>query len=71
MSCFRCGKCCQNLSPDVWKKGDADGNGEQQDCGKLIFIEGEAFCEVYDNRPQICIDYPKGTKQCLGKTNGN
>jgi len=41
--CNRCGKCCQVYA----------------NCEFLIFEDGKPVCKIYENRPQICQDFPQ------------
>jgi len=53
-SCKRCGKCCYFLDkrPEL--------GGTRKPCEHLSFdAEGLAVCNIYENRPDICRDFPQ------------
>jgi Fe-S-cluster containining protein len=52
MTCQRCGLCCQSCG-DLYA-----GTKEHGVCPQFEMKNGVASCKVYEQRPQVCRDYP-------------
>ena len=64
-----CGRCC---SLDIWRKHPLwaqqlepmfnslpfKGENANGECAHLVWVNGRAECSIYEDRPQICRDFP-------------
>lgn len=63
LNCFECGVCCFFRKQNAGKK---IGGIEVGEDGWCVFYQ-ENKCSIYEERPQMCRDFQKGGKSCLGR----
>ncbi len=73
--CSRCGNCCIDVGRTFWKNGNFVGypeldelkrNGDHEDgslpCEMLCWVNGKAFCLIYNIRPEVCREHDGGER---------
>ena len=66
-SCNRfCGRCCSVAhwrTHPLFEEQVAAlfaelGESEHGECAKLVWVNGQAVCSIYDDRPEVCRHFP-------------